>query len=147
MGTRFEARKRRLGARKLWIAFAARTAGTVTVDDGARRALVERSTSLLPAGVVAVEGRFGDGDTVEVVGLDGRTFARGMVFVESAQLRKVAGRHTKDLPDGMVHEVIHRDDLVVLPGLTQGAGPRRASRGPGLHPAHVQGVLRAGGSI
>jgi glutamate 5-kinase len=115
VGTRFEARKRRLGARKLWIAFAARTAGTVTVDDGARRALVERSTSLLPAGVVAVEGRFGDGDTVEVVGLDGRPFARGMVFVESAQLRKVAGRHTKDLPDGMVHEVIHRDDLVVLP--------------------------------
>ena len=39
-----------------------------------------------------------------------------MVFVEAAQLRQVAGRHTSDLPAGMVHEVIHRDDLVLLPG-------------------------------
>jgi hypothetical protein len=39
-----------------------------------------------------------------------------MVFVEAAQLRKVAGRHTSELPPGMVHEVIHRDDLVLLPG-------------------------------
>ena len=71
VGTRFEARKRRLGARKLWIAFAARVAGTVTVDAGARRALVERSTSLLPAGVVDVEGSFVEADTVEVRDADG----------------------------------------------------------------------------
>ena len=103
-------------ARKLWIAFASRVAGTVTVDDGARRALVERQTSLLPAGVVDVAGRFGEGDTVDVAGTDGVAFARGMVFVEAAQLRRVAGRHTSDLPPGMVHEVIHRDDLVLLPG-------------------------------
>jgi glutamate 5-kinase len=115
VGTRFEAHRRRLGARKLWIAFAARVAGTVTVDDGARRALVEHSTSLLPRGVVDVEGHFGAGDTVEVAALDGTPFARGMVFVESTQLRKAAGLHTKDLPEGMVHEVIHRDDLVLLP--------------------------------
>lgn len=115
IGTRFEARKRRLGARKLWIAFAARVAGAITVDDGARRALTERHTSLLPAGVVATDGRFVDGDTVEVCGTDGAAFARGMVFVESQQLRKVAGMQTRDLPDGMAHEVIHRDDLVMLP--------------------------------
>ena len=90
-------------------------AGTVTVDDGARRALVERQTSLLPAGVVDVAGRFGEGDTVDVTGTDGVAFARGMVFVEAAQLRRVAGRHTSDLPPGMAHEVIHRDDLVLLP--------------------------------
>ena len=115
VGTRFQARKRRLGARKLWIAFAARVAGRITVDDGARRALTERQTSLLPAGVVAVTGHFVDGDTVEICGTAGEPFARGMVFVESEQLRRVAGRHTSDLPDGMVHEVIHRDDLVLLP--------------------------------
>lgn len=115
VGTRFEARNRRLGARKLWIAFAARVAGSVTVDDGARRALTERQTSLLPAGVVSVEGRFLDGDTVDVRGTDGVTFARGMVFIESTQLRKVAGMQTRDLPEGVVHEVIHRDDLVLLP--------------------------------
>ena len=115
VGTSFEAHRRKLAARKLWIAFASRVAGTVTVDDGARRALVERQTSLLPAGVVDVGGRFDEGDTVDVVGADGVAFARGMVYVEASQLRKVAGRHTSDLPSGMVHEVIHRDDLVLLP--------------------------------
>ena len=115
VGTRFEARNRRLSARKLWIAFAARVAGSITVDAGARRALVERKTSLLPAGVVAVEGKFNDGDTVDVRDVTGVTFARGMVFIESTQLRKVAGMQTRDLPEGLVHEVIHRDDLVLLP--------------------------------
>ncbi|CAN5489083.1 glutamate 5-kinase [soil metagenome] len=115
VGTRFEAHHRHLGARKLWIAFAARTAGTITVDAGARRALVERSTSLLPAGVVSADGHFVDGDTVEVCGPDGQVFARGMVFMDAPQLRGVAGLHTSDLPDGVVHEVIHRDDLVLLP--------------------------------
>ncbi len=115
VGTTFEAHRRKLAARKLWIAFASHVAGTVTVDDGARRALVERQTSLLPAGVVGVAGRFGEGDTVDVVGTDGAPFARGMVFIEAADLRRVLGRHTRDLPVGMAHEVIHRDDLVLLP--------------------------------
>lgn len=116
IGTTFEAHRRKLSARKLWIAFASHVAGTVLVDDGARRALLERQTSLLPAGVVDVSGRFDQGDTVDVTGTDGVAFARGMVFIEAGQLRKVAGRHTSDLPVGMVHEVIHRDDLVLLPG-------------------------------
>jgi len=115
VGTTFSAHDRRLPARKLWIAFAAEVAGSITVDDGARHALTVRSTSLLPAGVRSVTGRFGEGDTVDVCGADGVAFARGMVFVAAADLRQVAGRQTKDLPDGMVHEVIHRDDLVLLP--------------------------------
>ena len=125
VGTSFEAHRRKLSARKLWIAFASRVAGTVTVDDGARRALVERQTSLLPAGVVDVAGRFGEGDTVDVSGTDGVPFARGMVFVEAAQLRRVAGRHTSDLPPGMVHEVIHRDDLVLAASLIRRVLERR----------------------
>lgn len=115
-GTRFEARRRSLTARKLWIAFAAHSAGAIGVDDGARRALVERKKSLLPAGVVAVRGSFVDGDTVEVEDSAGKVFARGMVFVDAARLRSVQGMQTGDLPDGVVHEVIHRDDLVLLPG-------------------------------
>lgn len=115
VGTVFEAHTRRLPARKLWIAFASRVAGAVVVDDGARRALTERATSLLPAGVTDVVGRFGEGDIVDVRGSDGVVFARGMVFVDAADLRRAAGKHTRDLPDGMVHEVIHRDDLVLLP--------------------------------
>ena len=114
VGTTFEAHRRKLGARKLWIAFAARVAGRVAVDDGARRALVERGTSLLPAGVVDVVGRFGAGDTVDVSSRDGAVFARGMVSIDAAALRDVAGRRTSDLPAGVAHEVIHRDDLVLL---------------------------------
>ena len=103
-------------ARKLWIAFASRVAGTVKVDDGARRA-VRRAPDEPAAGRRdrRRRGRFDEGDTVDVVGTDGVAFARGMVFVEAGQLRKVAGRHTSELPPGMVHEVIHRDDLVLLP--------------------------------
>ena len=114
VGTTFAGHDRRLPARKLWIAFAAEVAGAVVVDDGARNAVINRMTSLLPAGVRSVEGSFGEGDTVEVKALDGTVFARGMVYVTANDLRGVAGKQTRDLPDGMTHEVIHRDDLVVL---------------------------------
>lgn len=116
VGTTFEPHERRLTARKLWIAFAASVAGTVVVDDGARRALEDRPTSLLPAGVVDVRGHFGEGQTVDVADRSGAVFARGMAFIDSDRLRLVAGRHTSELPAGTVHEVVHRDDLVVLTG-------------------------------
>jgi len=115
VGTTFEAHDRTLPARKLWIAFAAEVMGTIAVDAGAERALTDRPTSLLPAGVVGVTGTFDAGDTVEVAGPSGRSFARGMVSIDSAGLVAVAGRQTRDLPPGVVDEVIHRDDLVVLP--------------------------------
>lgn len=114
VGTTFAGHDRRLPARKLWIAFAAEVRGTVVVDEGARRALTQRSTSLLPAGVRDVIGSFGEGDTIEVSGPDGTVFARGMVYMTAADLRSVAGKQTRDLPEGMVHEVIHRDDMVIL---------------------------------
>jgi glutamate 5-kinase len=114
VGTIFRANSRRMPARKLWIAFASSVAGSVTVDDGARRALIERKTSLLPAGVTAVSGEFDEGEVVEVRGLDGATFARGMALVTSHALRRIAGSRSTERPDG-VHEAIHRDDLVLLP--------------------------------
>jgi glutamate 5-kinase len=115
VGTIFRANDRRLSARKLWIAFATGATGTVVVDDGARRAVVERHTSLLPAGVRAVEGAFDEGDAVDVAGPNGDVFARGMVAVDAETLRTIAGRRTVELPPDVRHEAIHRDDLVVLP--------------------------------
>ena len=115
VGTTFAGHDRSLPARKLWIAFAAEVTGTITVDDGARKALIERGVSLLPAGVRDVRGDFAEGDTVSVSDLAGRVFARGMVFSTARELRAVAGKRTSELPDGMVHEVVHRDDLVLLP--------------------------------
>ncbi len=115
IGTVVRPRPKRLAARKLWIAFAVGSSGTVAVDEGARRALLERNVSLLPAGVVASTGTFVAGDAVEVVGPDGRPFAKGLVQLSATQLAAVAGRRTADIGEGIPHEVVHRDDLVVLP--------------------------------
>jgi glutamate 5-kinase len=115
VGTSVLPRDRRLPARKLWIAFAVGSSGTVVVDEGARRALKERGTSLLPAGVTAVKGGFEADDAVEIAGPDGVVFAKGLTRLDAAGLREVAGRRTSELPEGMTHEVVHRDDLVVLP--------------------------------
>ena len=114
MGTVVQPRGERLSARKLWIAFAVGSEGTVVVDAGARAALVERPSSLLAAGVRGVEGRFSAGAAVEVATPDGDVFAKGIVRRDADAVAAMAGKRSADLPDGEP-EVIHRDDLVVLP--------------------------------
>jgi glutamate 5-kinase len=114
-GTVVQPKPRRLSARKVWIAFAVGSSGRVTVDAGARDALLQRGVSLLPAGVRTVEGRFDLDDAVEVVGPDGVVFAKGLVQIGAQELVRVAGQRTGDLPEGTPHEVIHRDDLVIVP--------------------------------
>jgi glutamate 5-kinase len=106
---------RHLPARKLWIAFAVGSAGRLVVDDGARTALLGGRASLLAAGVSEVQGDFDEDDAVEVAGLDGRVFAKGLVRVDAATAKEMAGRRTADLPDGVPRYLVHRDDLVVLP--------------------------------
>ena len=115
VGTRFVARAPRLPARKLWIAFALPAAGRVTVDAGARRALEEDRRSLLPAGVRDVVGTFAPEDAVEIADADGAVFAKGRIRWSSQDLMAHAGKKTGDLPSDLVDEVVHRDDLVVLP--------------------------------
>ncbi len=114
VGTTFLASTRTLPARKLWIGFASNVVGAIVVDDGARRALVERGTSLLPAGVIDVVGNFEEGDVVEVRDSAGLAVARGMALSDAGVLREFKGRRTTDLPSHVAHEVIHRDDLLVL---------------------------------
>jgi glutamate 5-kinase len=115
VGTSFAPRAERLSARKLWIAFAQGAVGRILVDDGARTALVAGNKSLRAAGVRSVDGDFETDAPVEITGLDHKVFAKGLCRYSSRQLRDVAGRRTADLPDGLPHEVVHRDDLVVLP--------------------------------
>ena len=112
VGTVVRPRDRRLSARKLWIAFAKRYEGVLEVDEGARLALIERQTSLLPVGVVGVSGTFRAGDAVEIADKAGALFAKGLVRLSAPELRAVAGKRTAELPDGVPHEVVHRDDLV-----------------------------------
>ena len=115
VGTVVRPRAKRLSARRVWIAFAVGSSGTVVVDDGARTALIERNVSLLAAGVREVRGSFQPNEAVEVAGPDGKVFAKGLVRLDAETLRVLAGRRTADLPTGTPHEVVHRDDLVVLP--------------------------------
>ena len=115
VGTVVVPRGRRLGARKLWIAFAVGSTGTIVVDEGARTAVFGRGKSLLPAGVVEVKGSFEVDAPVEIATTDGQVFAKGLTRIDAAGLRAIAGQRSPDLPDGVPHEVIHRDDLVVLP--------------------------------
>jgi glutamate 5-kinase len=114
VGTRFRPRERRLPARKLWIAFAVGASGTIVVDAGAKRALVERGRSLLTAGVVSTRGEFTLDDAVEIAGPDGQVFAKGLVGQSAADVDRWAGRRSDQLPDDVPAEVVHRDDLVVL---------------------------------
>jgi glutamate 5-kinase len=115
VGTSVRPKAARLPSRKLWIAFGLGASGRVVVDDGARTALCAHNRSLLPAGVRDVEGSFDVDDAVEIVAGDGRPFAKGLVRYSAGMLRAVAGRRTGDLDEGLPHEVVHRDDLVVLP--------------------------------
>jgi glutamate 5-kinase len=73
--------------------------------------VVERRLSLLPAGVTAVDGDFGAGDPVELVGPDGVAVARGLVAYDAAELPAMLGRSTRELG---LREVVHRDDIVLV---------------------------------
>ena len=118
VGTWFAATGRRSSVRLLWLAHAARTRGRLVLDDGAVRALVERHTSLLPAGVTAFEGEFEAGDPVELVGPDGALVARGLVAYSSEEVPDLLGRSTRDLRaelgPGYDRELVHRDDLILM---------------------------------
>ncbi|MFZ4585236.1 MAG: glutamate 5-kinase [Acidimicrobiia bacterium] len=116
VGTAFAARAECLSSRKVWIAFARPARGRVVVDDGAKHALLAQGSSLLAAGVLRVEGDFNAGDAVEVVDLEGHPVAKGLVAAAAAAVADQAGRRTSELPAGASAAVIHRDDLVVLPG-------------------------------
>jgi glutamate 5-kinase len=118
VGTLFLAGQR-LNSRKHWLAFTTRPRGEITVDDGAARALLERGRSLLPAGIVSVRGRFGMGDPVSCMDLRGRELARGLASYGAEDVDRIKGRPTRDiiavLGFSNGDEVIHRDDLVMVP--------------------------------
>ena len=118
VGTWFAATGRRTSIRLLWLAHAARVRGRLVLDEGAVKAVVERRTSLLPAGVTTVEGDFEAGDPVELVAPDGRVVGRGLVAFGADEVPSLLGRSTRDLRRelgaGYDRELVHRDDLVLM---------------------------------
>ena len=106
-------------ARKTWIAAAVNPSGTIVIDDGAAAAL-RRGTSLLPAGLVAVEGSFERGDAVIIRTRSGAEVGRGLSAYSSADIRRIAGHKSSEIAAILGYrgrdEIIHRDDLVVTDG-------------------------------
>ena len=118
VGTRFLPRKTVLSSRKYWIAFNLKPKGILVVDDGAKRAIVEKGKSLLSSGLISVSGSFNFGDAVSCRDRSGIEFARGLVKYRSEEVSKLKGLHTRDIEKALGYkdydEIIHRDDLVVL---------------------------------
>ena len=108
----------RLHGRKHWLAFTAKTHGRIVIDEGAARALEKRGRSLLPAGVLRVEGTFEIGDSVSCVNESRREVARGLVGYSSTDVVALAGQPTKEIARVLGYsngdEIIHRDDLVLV---------------------------------
>ncbi len=119
----------RLASKKHWLAYTSRTRGELVVDAGAVGALTQRGRSLLPAGIVAVRGRFGIGDPVSCLGPDGEELARGLVGYSSDDIQRIKGQSTKQIEKTLGYsngdEVIHRDDLVLLDATSNGNGNGR----------------------
>jgi glutamate 5-kinase len=118
VGTLFVPTGSRRASRLLWLAHATTARGRLILDDGAVAAVVDRRKSLLPAGILSVEGRFVDGDPVDLCDPAGRAVARGVVNYDSTELPGLLGRTTHDLARELgptyEREVVHRDDLVLL---------------------------------
>ena len=103
VGTWVEPHPAKLSARKLWIAFGLPSGGKLTVDDGARHALVTNGSSLLAVGVSAVQGNFAAGGAVEILDTSGSLIGKGLSRFASG-----------DVSTGVAGPVVHRDDMVVL---------------------------------
>lgn len=118
VGTVFYPCASRLSHRKGWIAHSTRAKGTLTVDDGAAKAVQERGKSLLPSGIVSVQGSFETGDSVYCVNLQGGRIAKGLTNYSSSEMKRIRGLKTSEIEKALGYkysdEAIHRDNLVLL---------------------------------
>ena len=117
VGTFFTPKKKRLKSRKCWIAFTLKPKGIIRIDDGAAEAILNRGKSLLPSGIVGVEGEFSVGAPVEFRKTDDETLGTGLVNYSSTDIRKIMGLKSSQIKNRLGHkpydDVIHRDNLAV----------------------------------
>jgi glutamate 5-kinase len=105
---------------KKWIAFGIRTKGSIVIDRGAEDAIVNKGRSILPVGVIEINGKFSRGDTLKVYSLDSKLIAKGISSFSSEDINKVKGKNKnqilEEMDSSMCCEIIHRDNLVVFDG-------------------------------
>jgi len=118
VGTLFWAGREKIKKRKHWIAHTLKPSGKIMIDSGAKKAILSQGKSLLPAGVIKVEGKFEFGNAVRILGEDGKEIARGLVNYNFRDLDSIMGMRTSEVKkifeDNFYNEVIHRDDLTLL---------------------------------
>ncbi len=117
VGTRFLSSETGLNHRKRWIAFASRVKGTITVNEGASKMLLDRGKSLLAAGITGCQGSFSVGDLVAIADENDQPIARGLTNYGSAEIKLIQGKRSTDIEKILGYkdfdEVIHRDNLVL----------------------------------
>jgi len=117
VGTFFTPKKKKLKSRKCWIAFTLKPKGIIRIDDGAAEAIVNRGKSLLPSGIVGVEGEFSVGAPVEFRKTDNKILGTGLVNYSSTDIRKIMGLKSNQIKNCLgqkpYDDVIHRDNLAV----------------------------------
>ena len=117
-GTFFQRAASPLNAKKHWMLHAVKSRGKLTVDDGASRALTAKGASLLPSGIIAVDGQFDQGDAVDILSNQGTVIAKGISQLDAEDLKKIIGRKSAEIAAILGYfaadEAVHRDDLVLL---------------------------------
>jgi len=118
VGTYFKPKTQRLSSKKGWIAFGVKSKGAIFLDDGAVHALTTQGKSLLPSGILKIEGDFEVGDYVRCVSKDGKKIAKGLVNYSSRELQQIKGKRTSEIEKILGYkysdEVIHRNNLVLV---------------------------------
>ncbi len=118
VGTLFLAQGKSISPRKRWIGFSAQSCGRITIDAGARAAIVQQGRSLLAIGIVEVTGQFHKGDLVTVCDQQGREIARGLSNYHADEVQRIRGLRSDRIAQVLGHrpydEVIHRDNLAVF---------------------------------
>ena len=116
-GTLFSPSDDHMKSRKHWIAFTLKPSGKLTIDDGAKTAIIDQGKSLLPSGIIDVEGDFQEGDPVTCEDMNGIPLAKGLVNYSSLDLYKIKGLKTSQIEQVLgskpYDEIIHRDNMVV----------------------------------
>ncbi|KGK88166.1 gamma-glutamyl kinase [Desulfosporosinus sp. HMP52] len=118
LGTFFQPLKHRLAGRKRWIAYAGLSEGSIKVDEGAAKALVEEGKSLLAKGITNVEGTWERKEIVRIINSQGEEIARGVVELSDTEVKLVKGLHSEKLHQFVENfdgeEVVHRDNMTLM---------------------------------
>ncbi len=118
VGTYFHAKDEKLSSKKGWIAYGVRSKGKIVLDDGAVKALTAMGKSLLPSGILKVEGDFSKGDAVNCLDKKGNKIAKGLTNYSSKELKKIKGKKTSAIEKVLGYkysdEALHRDNMVVV---------------------------------